>query len=326
MINKGDIMADNFTGILGDRYGNVGIGQSVSEIEAQFVITKSPEETDSSSAHIDLKIGPYQAGSVVDSNALSAIKDLVHTWLSDHGCDTWNGIPLRSITIKPLDGSTEFWVATCEYSVVSWSTDTDFQFYNFQISVNSRTAHITQSLQTTSCLPTQHNSTGFVKDFGGSIGYNEGAWDGCDIVTPMIAFSQDKWYPLGGVSMGMIRNFAKAFGHVNSTNFYGFSPGEVLCTGITNGERVAIKSKTGTSWYWKFTFNFEACPSEEISIDGSNVFLKRGYDYVWTLREKRTITDNDNVNRVIDVPVQVNNEVVYYPYDFNTLGLNEVMA
>lgn len=331
-----------FTGIKQDEYlpllakDEVRIGQDVEGISGSFSTIG-----EDCSATFRLKIGPYYTNDrMLTAADIMSLKNLVYVWLKNErmlqyefvneGISAHATVPVRekltlsSIKIDQLDGTTDFWVATCEYAKHKLSLDSDVQQLNFHVNIVQRTAHITQSLETMVQKPAAPGY--YPRNFGGSIGYNDGVFEGCDIITSKMTISQEKWIPFGQASMEMMRNISRCVGCINVFPFYGFRPREVLFTGVSEGARTSLTAGNRTVWFWAMTYNFECCPSEDaLEVGASGPFYKAGYDYAWTLREKTMGLNSMGERCTVTIPVQVNVERVYPLADFCLLGLEELI-
>ncbi len=98
---------------------------------------------------------------------------------------------------------------------------------------------------------------------------------------------------------------------VNSDNFEGYQPGEVLFMGASGQKRGDTR--------WEVTFKFAASPNRTGIVAGSSSGIaKNGWDYLWVQYGE----DVDNAVKVrIKKPVAVFIEEVYNSAPFSILGI-----
>lgn len=294
-------------------------GMNVDSPQFEVSYNQNPKEAGGkSTATIDLKIA-YELTNPPDVSAadMTAVKNLAYQWLRDQnklylpviGDVGGMGMSLKSISAKPIPG-TDIWEVSCKYddSRSSNGSDQELQLKNFQFSTQGRTSHIQQSLYTVESHDAW-NGTGW--DFAGGIGWNDGEFSGVDVKRPNLTFQRDIWILEGNLDFSLIRSLAEFTGSVNEDYFYGFEPGMVLFTGVSQGQRATLNFGDSKILYWNITLAFETSPGAWITF-GSSEFYKRGWDYIWYLQNK-TVLSSDYGKIVARTPVQATVEQVY-PY------------
>lgn len=129
---------------------------------------------------------------------------------------------------------------------------------------------------------------GDAPNFGGGIGWNGEGFDGVDVVSPSIVFDVTARTPAGFVANfgNFLNKVVPYVGCVNSSTFYGCSPGTILFNGISSS---ALKSRTtssgATDYYWEMTYSFAASPNVVLNIQGTAV-PKGGWEYMWALGDE----------------------------------------
>lgn len=120
------------------------------------------------------------------------------------------------------------------------------------------------------------------KDAGGAIGWNGKTGDDCeiagvDVPTAQLRESYTLPVKVSKLTTSYKRKIAALVGKVNSSNFKGWSPGEVMFLGMSYSTP-AKKAKKVT-----LTFNFAIQPNESgVKIAGQTV-SKKGFEYVWAI-------------------------------------------
>lgn len=237
-------------------------------------------------------------------------------------------IPLSNVRLEKVE-HTLVYNAECSFEFPDDETDSDIndssytypdvEDNDYQFSVSGGTSHVSHSIATLYAVP----ASGYaVRNFNGGIGANEdGGFDGCDIITPRAAFSITVSRAKSFLTSAMRIAYANVIGHINSTTFDSYAPGEVIFRGFST--RVVWFSyndsngNTYKDWYWRIQYSFEAAPTMTYVLNGTTI-TKRGWDYMWRLVEK---TENLTTNQLDSVVRQINVEQVYPAGDFSVLGL-----
>ena len=312
---------------------NVGMTLESPQFEVSF--NNPPKDAGGkSSATLDFKIyyetDPSQNGDVtaedmqkVRNLAYQILRDtnrLTLPVLGDGSGDGSFSLQLKSISAKPMAG-TDFWDISCKYddSRSSGGQTQNMQLKNFQFSTQGRTSHIIQSLGTVDAINYNGvhinygggNISNNCYNFQGMIGFNDGEFAGVDVKRPNLTFSRDIWILHENMDFGLIRSLAGMTGSVNEDHFYGFDPGEVLFAGVSQGQKATLNVDSAKILYWNITLSFEVSANAWIEFGGGLIF-KRGWDYIWYLNQKTTMTSNMG-SIVGRTPIQATVEQVY-PY------------
>lgn len=148
---------------------------------------------------------------------------------------------------------------------------------------------------------------------------DDGSVSGVDIYAPSGVLTITRWLSAGSINMSYLRDIIKPVAKVNSSNWYGFLPGEVLYIGPKipgkDDELVEIE------------FSFLLSPNEDSSdlptfedwaggtftISGG----KKGWQYLW---QEQAELESAGKKTVLPKGVYVSD--VYKTSNFSSLGLN----
>ena len=305
---------------------NQNLGMTVDTPQFEVSFNQDPKQAGGkSSATIDFKIFYEPETSEITSADMAAVRNLAYQGLRDRnllsipvvgdGSDSGSfSMVLRSIAVKPVAG-TDIWEISCKYDdsrSESGSNNQELQLKNFQFSTQGRTSHITRSLATVDAINFNGQGKNYCFNFQQMIGFNDGEFTGVDVKRPNLTFQRDIWILHDNVDFDFIRMLAEFTGSVNEDSFYGFYPGTVLFTGVSQGQRaqLAINEKSKIL-YWNMSLGFEVSPNADVDFGGGKIF-KRGWDYIWYLNMKTTLS-SDIGHIVSRVPIQATVEQVY-PY------------
>ncbi len=151
-------------------------------------------------------------------------------------------------------------------------------------------------------------------DFKNAIGYNNGVFDGVDIVTPQFGFSLDVDLPERYFTPAQFSYFHSLTGKTNAQPFWIFRPEECLFTGL-NGN--SYRKKVGSEYqlWYKLSFEFEAMPSlYGASIPPFENVNKPGMHYLWVMHQDAKCETSEVT---VPLPVALYVEKVYETADFN---------
>lgn len=158
-------------------------------------------------------------------------------------------------------------------------------------------------------------------DFKHGIGFNNGVFQGVDVVTPQMGFSIEADLMASEFGPAQTAFMHNITGSVNSTPMWIFPAGSVLFLGMTGQSHREKNEETGNWDLWfRLNFEFEAKPP---IIDGTiqpfTNITKEGMQYFWVFHADR----KDEPSQItIPKPVAAYVETVY-PYAdftwFNTL-------
>lgn len=212
----------------------------------------------------------------------------------------------------------------------------------------------------------QYNHDVKPPNFKRGIGFDNGVFQGTEKVVPAWTSTVGLTVPYDRVSPQYMRLLRAMTGAVNSRPFDTMRPGECLFMGCDGNSRVKDDSDEDEddipddeltleqlrSKYLVWDLKFEFCGSPNMVkqfVDKIGPFNKRGWDYVWVLREDREANDDDESaespsdttespetepgttpqeplkfstkNMTIPVPKAVYVERVYSYADFATMGV-----
>ena len=166
---------------------------------------------------------------------------------------------------------------------------------------------------------TQHISVSFetekypasAADHKNSIGVNNGAVEGVDIVIPQLSFVETHYFPSSFVTTSWLQSVKCATGKVNSGGFRGFSAKEVLFLGASGQKRGRGD--------WQVTFSFAVSENKTgLSFGDISGVAKKGHEYLWVAYKDEK---DASANELTKVPKAVYVETVYESVDFSTMGI-----
>ena len=163
--------------------------------------------------------------------------------------------------------------------------------------------HITQSIATVNKYGTNP------ADRQGAIGYDRENVAGMDKTVPVWNWQETRY--LTDAQLNCPAYYALT-GCVNSDNFEGYQPGEVLFLGASGSRR-------GETGKWEVTFKFAYSPNvQALTIGSIGGIAKKGWEYLWV----RYADDVDAAAKVrIKIPDAVYIEQIYDYAPFSILGL-----
>lgn len=178
---------------------------------------------------------------------------------------------------------------------------------SFSFDVSGGTQRRTQSIETVNryALPGRDP-----RNFQGAIGVSQdGTVEGVEIIVPEFTYSVEHTFET--LSPGYVGTLFELTGRVNDAPFKHFAAGEALFLGAS-GRRTSEES-------WRVTFTFLGSPNKTgLSVGAINGITKRGHDHLWVVYEDAI--DND-VDLVVQRPIEVHVERVYEDADFSQLGI-----
>lgn len=146
-------------------------------------------------------------------------------------------------------------------------------------------------------------------DMHHAINFDGKSVNGVDRVVPTLSFVIEYTIPGASLTPTYIGLVYDLTGKINAAAWKGFGIQEVLFTGFDG----AVDFGKDTT----LTFSFEAEPTQTShSIDGSDTYDKKGWDYVWVTTEF-TIDAGSPTSKIR----QVNYAQVYETGDFTLLGI-----
>ncbi len=176
---------------------------------------------------------------------------------------------------------------------------------SFSFDTGGVTAHITQSLATTS----RHAPSGTAPDCQGAIGVTSDSVEGADVTVPVYNFSETHYLADSVVTGAYKVALFQLTGRVNGAPFKGFAAGEVLFLGASGAKR--------GSEDWEITFRFAASPNVTgLSIGPLTGIAKKGWEYLWV-----RYADSEDQNQIVKQPIAAYVERVYELGNFAGLGI-----
>lgn len=155
-------------------------------------------------------------------------------------------------------------------------------------------------------------------DFKHGIGFNNGVFEGVDVVVPSFGFSLDVDILGSYLPNAQISYMHTLTGKTNYAPFWIFQQGECLFTGM-NGNSYRKPNDSGIAatyelWY-RVSFEFEAQPSiTEADVSPFEDITKKGMDYLWVFHQDKK---DDTSGITIPVPTACYVEKVYPYGDFS---------
>ncbi|MDO4585241.1 MAG: hypothetical protein Q4E67_01735 [Planctomycetia bacterium] len=271
--------------------------------------------------------GEFSGSGEVDSNTRQF--DVKFRLVTDFDTDmgtawgiAWNQIVLkyglfRGCKLKSVqvDGKPETVGQVFEVSA-SYSTeedDDDPYFTTLSFSTRGGREKKIHSYGTTAYTAANANIP--APDFKHGINFDNGVFQGVDIVVPQFGFSFDADFPSSVFSNAQVSYFHQLTGKTNFAPMWIFQQGEVLFTGM-NGNSYRKKNENGTYELWfKVSFEFEAMPSvRQAEIAPFQGVTKKGMDYLWVFHQDQ----KDETSGIsIPVPIACYVEKVYPYGDFS---------
>ncbi|MBX3444252.1 MAG: hypothetical protein KF774_17755 [Planctomyces sp.] len=179
--------------------------------------------------------------------------------------------------------------------------------YEFSFSTGGGSTKVTQSLSTVA----NYAESGTPPDYYGAIGVTKDTVEGCDVVIPTYSWKETHRFPAAAVNQAYRLIVAGLTGSVNSSEFRGFSGGEVLFLGADG----SLSSARGE---FSITYSFAAQKNANLTVGAMTGIAKDGWHYIWLrYREKEDAAANQLVLR----PVSAHVEQVYPVADFAALGI-----
>lgn len=155
-------------------------------------------------------------------------------------------------------------------------------------------------------------------DFKNAIGYNNGVFDGVDVVVPQFGFSINVDLPSTYFSNAQILYFHWLTGKTNANSFWIFQAEECIFTGMTGNTYRKKNGQNYELWY-KLGFEFEAMPSVKgATIPPFQNVDKKGMHYTWVMHQDQ----KDDASEVtVPLPTALYVEKVYETGDFNWFNM-----
>lgn len=227
----------------------------------------------------------------------------------------FRGCKLRSVSVEgSMDAAGRVYEVTASYALEE--NEDDPMFASLSFSTRGGREKKIHSFETKS-YPAFDG--GLVPpDFKHGIGFNNGVFEGVDVVVPAFGFSLDADLPASIMTNSMIAFLHTLTGKTNYAPFWIFSQGECLFTGVTgNSYRKPKETPLGKQWepWFRVSFEFQAQPSfENQNFAPFQNVDKKGMEYLWVFHQDK----KDEASGVsVPVPVACYVERVYPYGDFS---------
>lgn len=258
--------------------------------------TNSPVIVDNLDSPDSIEQRYYAVGSSVEADVYAAaIADLPLEFMN---------LPRLSISLE-WDGEASLWEVSVTYQQPSFG-DGELGSVVTSFDTTGGTFRLTQSLATINAYGSNP------PDFKGAIGVNGDSVDGVDIISPSFQFSETHYKPDGFVTQAYQDLLMRNTGTVNSDNFRGFAPGQVLFTGAT-----ASRDPAKAQWTITYTFLMSPNATNIVIAPGIVVSAKKGWEYLWVRYEQ---VEDTTARKIVKRPVAAYVERVYREVPF--AGLN----
>lgn len=164
---------------------------------------------------------------------------------------------------------------------------------------------------------TRYNADGEgpAPDFNHGIGYNNGIFQGVDIVVPKMGFSIEADLMASEFGPAQVAYMHNITGSVNLQPMWIFPKGAVLFIGVTGNSHREYNAETGVYDLWfRVSFEFEAAPPYSGNIAPFTNIVKEGMQYFWTMH-----ADRKDATSGITIPKPIAGyvETVYKYADFS---------
>ena len=152
-------------------------------------------------------------------------------------------------------------------------------------------------------------------DFEHAIGYDNGIFQGVDVIVPTNGFSVDVNLPNDLFNNTNLAWCYAITGSTNAAPLWGFAQGELLFLGPTGNTYRKENNLGGKDLWWKLSFEFEAQPTlTNANIPPFQGVTKQGHQYLWIFhRDKK----DDTSKITVSAPVAAYVETVYPYADFS---------
>ena len=224
----------------------------------------------------------------------------------------FRGCKLASVSVDgKVDSIGRMYEVTARYSYVKDADDPMFATLSFSMRGGREKkihSYSTASYQAeTETLPPP--------DFKHAIGYDNGTFQGVDVIVPTNGFSVDVDLPN---TLFNSVNLAWCYGVTGSTNFaplWGFGQGELLFLGPTGNTYRKDDGNGNMELWWKLSFEFEAAPTiTNATIPPFTGITKQGHQYLWVFHRDKKDADS---GVTVPVPSAAYVETVYPYADFS---------
>jgi len=273
----------------------------------EILVVEKPESRptrDGAAGTTDLVYDVWYTDS--SSDALAALKAEAPT--------TFNGRNRSQSAVEPvkiIEGEPGkcLWRGTVSYVAPGRRPQTGDDVFSF--STGGGTAHITQSISTTSATAPAGKTA---PDFKGAIGFDGKTVQGVDIGVSEFAFTVTRYIDDDDVDATYVGQLYALTNKVNDDTFTAwglgsFNAGECRFLGASGTRRADGED-------WEIQFSFSAIPNKaNLDVGGTiTVPAKKGHEYLWVRYEEAVDAD-----RIAVQPVAAYVEKVYDDGDFDDL-------
>lgn len=194
----------------------------------------------------------------------------------------------------------------CNITVTYGPTNTsEVGSYSISFSAVGGTVHITNSLQSIA----RYGEAGLndAPDMKGALDYDGEEVRGTDKISPQCKMTVAFSHPQGVFSMDRCRQLARHVAYVNSDNFFGFAPGEVLFAAFDG----SVGSEQDTTIQYEYLLQENAEGLAFGDVDGVD---KKGWHYLWI-----RYMDDEDADLPVRIPQHVYVERIYEETGYNAL-------
>ena len=224
---------------------------------------------------------------------------------------TFEGLPLSKIQFDSYDSEGNInMIAIYEKETVQSSESNEDNAPTLSFNCNAVSLHIDEAYSNTTIVGSL--------DAGKSIGWNgktgdEAEFAGVDIQTGEMRETYTKVMRYTAITTDYKKKLRKLIGKVNKSSFKGWDAGEVMFMGASFSTPTKGQENVTVS------FEFNVQPHENsVKIFGQTV-NKKGFEYVWAIRETR-VEENSLPKVIIKGAYK---SVVVQSADFSVLGLGK---
>ncbi len=222
--------------------------------------------------------------------------------------ETAHDLGLRNIEISDRLGTSGWRVAATYGEGHSSATAEIISYSNVMRSTRCYNSKATVNRFWTSAVSEPVN-------FNGLIDVQDGEAQGADVYFPVSTMNIAHFFSNDQFSTDFRNRLVKQPPVMNSAEFRGFAPGELLFGGV-----YFTLQRINERKYWRADFTFLISPNDaDVQIAGwtGPAISKWGWDLLW-LAYKNTVSNNVTVQ----IPYQAQTERVYYSMDFTRFGLS----
>lgn len=221
---------------------------------------------------------------------------------------TYEGLWLHEIDVHGNRDGTY----TCEANYRPWPPR-EVNWSSYRLATNADTVNVKQSLETVAA----YGEAGANDPGAGVLGWDGENVNGIDVPAPGLVWIETHHLPQSQVTRQYLGALALSRGHVNSSAWKGFAPGELMFDGLD--AQAEVQDADSGEYTWTLTFQFSARPTEtDIKIGDITVPEKQGWDRLEI--RYRQVAEGGQIKAV---PYAVFVERVFPRIDFATFGIGD---